>query len=239
MKAQYKVAICMLPLLALGIFGSSVVWPIYLEYQQQTVELTSKKHENDMLLNKLKAKNLAESERNNLETEIGTLRGAVPKSPELDLFLIDLDKMCNNAGVDLIAVEEPDAETVKAIDASEEEMHKISNESSGKLLGSKNLDKSKSTQGKNEPLAEDKTTLKKLIKEVVVSSDYDGLVSLLKKLEHYERITGVKRLSVVVPQEKDSAEANVQSNNQSAEKAKKLGLHQPVMSFVMTLYYLP
>jgi len=239
MKAQYKVAISLLPLLALGIFGSSVVWPIYLEYQQQTAELDSKKHENEILLNKLKAKNRAESERHNLETEIGTLRGAVPKSPELDLFLIDLDKMCNNAGVDLIAVEDPDPETVKAIDVSEEEVLKISNESSGKLLGSKNLDKGKNPQAKNEPPAEDKTTLKKLIKEVTVSSDYDGLVSLLKKLEHYERITGVKKLSVVVPEEKDSTETRQQTSNQAAERAKKLGLHQPVMSFVMTLYYLP
>ncbi len=187
----------------------------------------------------MKAKNRAESERHNLETEIGTLRGAVPKSPELDLFLIDLDKMCNNAGVDLIAVEDPDPETIKAIDVSEEEVHKISNETSGKLLGSKNLDKGKISQAKNEPPTEDKTTLKKLIKEVTVSSDYDGLVSLLKKLEHYERITGVKKLSVVVPEEKDSAETRQQTSNPAAERAKKLGLHQPVMSFVMTLYYLP
>lgn len=232
-KTQYKVALIAIPLLASGVLGATAVYPAFLEDQQKRSEVATRKQDNDRLLAKLRQKTQAEEERRNLESEISNLRGSVPKAPELDLFLIDLDKMCSETGVDLVAVENPEPESLKALDSSEEEVNKMVEESQGKLIGAKSADQKKDVSGKviEQP---DQTALKKLVKEVYVTSDYDSIIKLMQKLERYQRVTGVRQVAIALP-----GEASDGQTVPAAERAKKLGLHQPVMSFLMTLYYLP
>jgi hypothetical protein len=238
LKAQYKLALGLLPFLISGIFVSTSLYPNYLEDREKRGEVAAKKLENDTLLSRLGQKGKAESERKGLENQISALRGSVPKSPELDLFMLDLEKMCADSGVDLIAVEPPDAEALKTLDSSEEEVQRLVNESSGqgKLLGSKSLEKKPAVLTNNKTTAdqEDKTALKKLVKQVYVTGDYDGVVKLMRRLEHYERVTGVKQVCVAMGGEKNDG-----PTVPAAERGQRMGLNQPVMSFLMTLYYLP
>ena len=141
MKAQYKLVLGLLPFVASGIFCSASVYPAYLEDIAKHDEVATKQKENNVLLSRLSERGSAEIERRKLETQITELRSSVPKSPELDLFILDLEKMCHQSGVDLIGVENPDPEVLKALDSSEEEMRKIGEDSGGKLTGSKSLEK--------------------------------------------------------------------------------------------------
>lgn len=239
MKAQYKLALVVALFAGSAVLGATSVYPAFLEDQQKRSEVAARRADNDRLLGKLREKTQAEAERRTLETEISSLRGSVPKAPELDLFLIDLDKMCAESGVDLVAVENPEPETLKALDSSEEEVNRMLQESQGKLIGSKSLeqknDQQKPNNNNNNAQQEDQTALKKLIKEVYVTSDYDSIIKLMQKLERYQRVTGVKQVAIALPGDNNSDGQPVPA----AERAKKLGLHQPVMSFLMTLYYLP
>ena len=101
-------------------------------------------------------------------------------------------------------------------------------------MGAKSLEANKNTDANKTPSVDDQTALKKLIKEVYVTSDYDSIIKLMQKLERYQRVTGVRQVAVAMPGDNNEGQPVP-----AAERAKKLGLHQPVMSFLMTLYYLP
>jgi hypothetical protein len=237
-KAQYKLALGLMPFLAAGAMASVSVLPAYQDDETKRAEVVTKKQENQTLINKLRERKKAEAERTDLQGQIEQLRGAVPKQPELDLFMLDLERMCKDSHVDLISVEEPEAETLKSLDASEASMRELAQDSSGKVgLGTKTLENRNSTaqKGKDKEKQQDQSALKQLIKQVYVTSDYDGIVELMKRLENYQRITGVKQVCVALPSDTTGG-----MTNPAGDRAKKLKLKgQPVMSFLMTLYYLP
>lgn len=242
LKAQYKLVIALVPFLAAGAFASVATYPSYVNAQAKRAEVEGKKEQNETLLAKLRGRTRAESDRHNLQAEVQTLRGAVPKQPELDLFMMDLEKMCHDCDVDLVAVESPDNEALKAIGNDQDVAAlKETTTTAGKLsIGSKTLEKSLPQAGAKpgaKPGAEktaDDTGLKQLVKQVYVTGDFEHIVALMRKLESYQRVTGVRQLSVAMP-----AEGAERITNSASDRAKKLGLKQPVASFLMSLYYLP
>jgi hypothetical protein len=229
----------MLPFIGAVALGTGAVLPAYQEDQAKRAEVAEKKQQNDVLVIKLRDRKNIQNERKNLESDISNLRSAVPKTAELDLFMIDLEKMCAQSGVDLIAVETPEAETLRNLDASEQEMNSLLDITTPK--GTKPppakppTTTAATTSGTTEQKDKNPTAMKQLFKEVYVTSDYDGLIKLMHKLETYQRVTGVKQVTVTMPTEGTEGGENITA----AERGKKLGLHQPVMSFIMTLYYLP
>jgi hypothetical protein len=233
-KARYKLLLGLLPFVAGAALASAAVIPAYHEDQAKRQDVNDQKRQNDALLVKLKERQQAERERTNLENDISNLRGAVPKTPELDLFMLDLERMCADSGVDLIGVETPEAETLRNLDASEEDMKEVMDITAKPGTAKPPVNKSQ-TSATTQP-EKNQTALKQMIKQVYVTSDYDGLVRLMHKLETYQRVTGVKQVTVAMP---IAGNEGGGENLTSAERGKKLGLHQPVMSFLMTLYYLP
>jgi hypothetical protein len=55
----------------------------------------------------------------------------------------------------------------------------------------------------------------------------------MRKLENYQRVIGINNVSVALPSADNELKA------QAADKANRLKVTQPMMSFVMTIYYLP
>jgi hypothetical protein len=241
MRSSIKLAIGLLPFLAAGAMGSYVVLPAYQDDQSERADVASKQAENDLLVAKLRDRKKAETERKTLEGDIDMLRGSVPKAPELDLFMLDLEKMCKKAGVDLIAVETPEPEAMRNLDTSNDEMQKAAQTGSKIGLGSKTMEKRQQGQASDEhEPKEDQTALKQLTKQVYVTGNYDGIVALMKELENYQRVTGVRQVCVATAGDKEEVQAQ-STQNGAGDRAKKLALpeNQPVMSFMMTLYYLP
>lgn len=78
--------------------------------------------------------------------------------------------------------------------------------------------------------------LKRLIKQVYVSGDYNGMVTLMRRLEGYQRTVGVDEISIAI-NSKESGESS--EHSPASERAQQLGLAKPVMAFLLTLYYLP
>ncbi len=236
MKKQYKIAVSSIPFLLAGLILSSLTYPKFLEGRDKSVELVQKEDQYKQLQAKLQQRIKAEQEKRSLETDIETLRGAVPKSPELDLAMIDLEKMCSDSNVNLIAVETPTQESMRQISSSDDEIKELIGEREGKVgLGTRTLQKSGTTNGAKVEENPSDTGLKRLIKQVYVSGDYNGMVGLMKRLEAYQRTVGVEEISIAIkPQAGNEGE-----HTPASERAQKLGLSKPVMAFLMTLYYLP
>ncbi|HEY9679018.1 MAG TPA: hypothetical protein V6C76_13495 [Drouetiella sp.] len=239
MKTQYKIGIVAIPFLLSGLILSAMTYPKFLEDKDRSEDLTSKQQQYEQTQTKLAQRARAEKEKKTLETDIETLRGAVPKSPELDLAMIDLEKMCTDSEIQLLGVETPSQETMRQITTSETEIKELIGEQVGKVaLGSKSLPKpAVSTTNGAKPAEEQPvdTGLKRLVKQVYVTGDYNGMVSLLKRLEGYQRTVGVENISIAIKTQGN--EGN--DKNAAAERAQKLNSTKPIMAFLMTLYYLP
>ncbi len=238
MKKQYKIAISAIPFLLAAAVLSALTYPKIMEDKEKSAELGQKEQQYQLLLAKLQQRVKAEQEKKTLETDIETLRGAVPKSPELDLAMIDLEKMCSDSSVHLLAVETPTQESMHKISASEEEIKELIGE--GKVgLGTRTLQKSTTPAtaagGKAETGPVD-SGLKRLIKQVYVTGDYNGMVGLMKRLEAYQRTVGVEEISIAISTKGSSENTE---HTPASERAQKLGLTKPVMAFLLTLYYLP
>ncbi|HEY9715603.1 MAG TPA: hypothetical protein V6C72_19170 [Chroococcales cyanobacterium] len=237
MQQRERILIAMLPFLAAGALAYTLVKPALEEDQKQADALKDQKMQLDQLQNKVKQIGKAQSEQRHLESDIDSLRGSVPKSPELDLLIIDLEKMCSQCGVGLVAVEQPSADVMHQLDISKDELNDVAaTAEQGKLsLGSKSLPAKNNSQLKaNEKAAVEQSPLKKAITQVFVTGEYAGLVDLMRKLESYERVIGIRNIAVAVP----TQSLNV-DQNPASDRAQRLKLKQPLMSFIMTLYYLP
>lgn len=234
MKKQYKIALSILPFVLSAVVLSSLTYPKVLEDKEKTDELTQKNQAYQQLQAKLQQRNKAEQEKKTLESDIETLRGAVPKSPELDLMMIDLEKMCSQSDLHLLGVETPSQEAMHQISSSEDEIKELIGE--GKVgLGTRTLQKAgTASDTKNKEARANDTGLKRLIKQVYVTGDYNGMVGLMKRLEGYQRTVGVDEISVAVSNKEENQERSA-----AAERAQKLNSPKPVMAFLLTLYYLP
>ena len=234
MTKNLKLLVSFLPFLAAAAFASSLTYPQYLDDQDKSAQVASKQVELEVLEKKLQALRKAEQEKETLENEIKLLRGAVPKSAELDLLMIDLEKMCAAANVDLIAVETPGQDVLKGLGESEDETKSAGESGNQPPAALKPGQKNTGKQDPQKDKARAQSGLKRLIKQVFITGDYNGIVSLMKKLESYERIVGVNNISVVAKSDSKDIERTA-----AAERGQKLKLDQPVMSFLISLYYLP
>ena len=238
MKKRYKIALSTVPFLLSAVVLSALTYPKVLEDKEKSSELAQKDQQYQALQAKLQQRVKAEQEKKTLETDIETLRGAVPKSPELDLAMIDLEKMCSDSSIHLLAVETPSQESMHKIATSDDEIKELIGE--GKVgLGTKTLQKlttPATINGAKVDAGPVDSGLKRLIKQVYVSGDYNGMVGLMKRLEGYQRTVGVEEISIAISTKGSSENTE---HTPASERAQKLGLSKPVMAFLLTLYYLP
>jgi len=219
--------------LAILVF-SLLVYPAVTEESAKVADLAQHRKQKEQLDAKLKEKLRIDKEKQTLVADIASLRNAVPKEANIDLLLIDLERLAKQANVDLIGFETPGTEDVK-------ETHKEINQMLEDLKD-KQAAKPKPKDAKPAaPAAAAKPAdigselgLKQIDKEVYVTGDYSSMVQFVRNIEAYERVMGVSHVVIAVP--KDEAKADT---DKASERAKKLKLNQPVMCFLLSVYYLP
>jgi hypothetical protein len=213
-------------LLLVVIIAMIITHPVasaYNDLQATTENIAAAKQQNELCLSKLNARGRMQTEKKSLEQQMAELRAVVPKEPSLDLLMLDLENICHASHVVLVGVENPESGTAEAHDDL----------SPKPALNVRNLlNPNLATKGEKEKGQANQPLLKQVVKEVFLAGDYDGFVQLLRKLEIYQRIIGLNNVSISVPSKETKAIP-------SAAKAEKLKIKQPVMSFVMTVYYLP
>ncbi len=235
MQTREKVVVCAAPYLVGGYLWFALASPAMVSNQEKEAELVEKRREQIEISSRLFDVKHQQEERARLDREIGDLRGSVPKSPDIDILLIDLEKMCLDSNMDIVAIEPPERD--KAKQAEEQEMPSSVSAAalaprSGIALGQQSLGQAAAGTGPGAPGAAGRqgpatpveTGLNKLIKQVTVTGDYPGLVELMKKLESYQRVISVNQVEADLPPE---------------AAQKKLHDAHLIVTFFMTAYYLP
>ncbi|HEY9870576.1 MAG TPA: hypothetical protein V6D08_15530 [Candidatus Obscuribacterales bacterium] len=237
MQLREKVLLCGIPYLAAGYLWFALTNPALVAGQDKNSQLSEKQKEQIELKTKLFDMARLEKEHARLEKEIADLRGSVPKSPDIDILLIDLEKMCLQSGMEVVGVEPPEREKQKKIE--EEELPPPT--ATGMVETKPGLASAKEqlaraaagTVPAQQPggkaaagaAPQVETGLSKLVKQVTVAGDYPGLVELMKRLESYQRVIGINQVEAEVPPE---------VGQKKVQEVRHL-----IVTFLMTAYYLP
>jgi len=123
-------------------------------------------------------------------------------------------------------VETPSADILRELQTVADEQAKLNNPKPA--VNAKNKAPVKPTNVVEE------AALKSVVKQVYVTGDYAGLVAFMKMLESYQRIVGVSQVVVAV-----KAMTRRVCAMRPLSGPERLKLKQPLLSFLLTLYYLP
>jgi hypothetical protein len=229
MQKREKILLCVMPYGLAAYLWFSLTSPALVAGQDKTTELEGKKQEKIELETKLFDLQRTQKAHAELEKEINLLRSSVPKSPDLDLLVIDIEKMCLDSGMDLVGLKPPEADRLQAMQKLEEESQSQSTASGKLALGAKSQDRNKPAKPADKAKPGEATTnetgLSKLVMECHVTGDYPGYITLMKRFETYERVVGVNHIMVNLPPP---------AGDKKTRDPKELDI-----SFMLTAYYLP
>jgi len=243
MNTREKILLCAGPYLLAGYLWFSLTSPTYNEGHVQDTELSKKRQEQIELKTKLLDLHRLEKERTNLEQNITSLRAAVPKSPDVDLLVIDLEKMATDSGLDVVSIGPPEEDQ----EGNEE------TEGLPPLPGKNPLEQplkadpkkptpaaAKADKGKSlnpEPVD---SGLSQHLLQVKLTGDYPALVGFMHKFDSYERVVDISRISAEIPGDKESDKDEDKNKDPKGSKATmKADPKMLDMSLLMNAYYLP
>ncbi|MBC7999446.1 MAG: hypothetical protein IAF58_15955 [Leptolyngbya sp.] len=232
MPTRFQYAILAIVYGLVVVVGLSLLYPTIIEDTEKSTDLTQHVQQKEQLDTKLKDRLKIAQEKQALEADIASLRNAVPKDANIDLLLIDLEKLALRAGVDLIGVEAPGAEDVKA---SQKDIMDMLGKPDPKNSAAAAEKKVSVSPTKNKPAdLGSELGLQQIDREIFVTGNYSSMVQFVRNIEAYERIMGVSHVVIAVPKQDSRGESD-----KSSDRGKKLKLSQPVMSFLLSIYYLP
>jgi hypothetical protein len=227
MQKREKILLCVMPYGLAAYLWFSLANPALVAGADKSTELEGKKQEKIELETKLFDLQRTQKAHAELEKDIEQLRSSVPKSSELDLLIIDLEKMCLDSHMELVSVKPPEADRLKQME-SLEEAAQTETTAPGKLaLGAKSQERARTSKSgdKAKTSGAVETGLSKSIVEVSVTGDYASYIDLMRKLEGYERVVGVNQIKVDLPP--------------AAGDKKTRDPKQLAINFLLTAYYLP
>jgi len=221
----------------------TMVQPKLTESGQLGEQIKTRTAQLNQLKTKIKAREKLLATQKQLSAELAELRQALPREPEVDLLLLDMEKMNENAGSDFVGLELPEENFKKKGSANfvdsliaevEDRIPEGPMKDKAKLV-KKPPPKPKQKPDGNKDEKENELGLKRLIRRVFVSGKYESLNLFLKQMKAYKRVVGVKELIVAQPADEDKEVIKTLAS----DKGKELDLSKPIMTFLMEIYYLP
>lgn len=195
MSPTIKILIAVFPFLIAGYVGFSMLQPAMEEANTKDASVTEKKSEAEGLQAKVGDPAKMASKLKQLDGEIAALREAVPKSPETDLLTIDLERMCKEAGMDLISIGSPKTDGAAAAPETSY-LKKKQDKLKNALKGNTDDAAAKDAAAQPEPVADELETANK---QIVVTGDYNGLQKLVHELETYQRVIKINEIVSRIP----------------------------------------
>lgn len=232
--------------------AASYLVPLWEEAEKQHKEVDSKEIEYRAVQDRMMQKYRLIGARNTLEQDIIHLRSAVPSTADLDVLILDLQKMARMANVEILSIEannnnnhngEKDRDPYSAdqeLEAMFANISGINRDKDKTLLKPKDTVTSSTTA-----LSKDQAPplgIKQIQRRLYVSGQYADLVAFLRALEKYQRVLAIKDMSIGADQVQAKSfggQSRNQLRTQAQDKAQKMKLSTPVLSFLLNVYYLP
>ena len=243
MDPRIKALVVLLPFVVAGYVGISLLQPAIEESNLKDTTIGEKTKEKEELDAKLAGSNKISQKKIELTQAIDKLRGSVPKTPDIDLLTIDLEKMCKDAGMNMVAITAP-----KTDSSSSSGTQKRAEEERSAYL-KKKQDKLKNVLKGNETpaaagtagTADDmpKNELSQTSKAFVVTGDFNGLQKLCHELETYQRVVRIDDMKFSLPK-KEQGKDKVKIDDSAPTDGEEGG--DPNLLYItmtLTTFYLP
>lgn len=245
MTPTIKIVLAVLPFVIAVAVGMMYLQPALDEMTQKGNQVEEKKTEKEGLTSKLLTEGKIKAEKKALEKDIEGLRGAVPRTPDLELFNVDLERMCKESQVDLISIVPPKAEDSSSSSSSSSSTQSTAaaKEKLKAALGANTTTTVAATPNKPDAPAELGPDLEEVSRQVEVTGDYDGLMRLVHKLETYQRVIKITQMKEHVPKKETSVGKDKQVKlPEAAPPGDEDEVGDPKQLYVtmkITAYYLP
>jgi hypothetical protein len=262
MNFKIKILVAVAPILIGVTVGATMAYPAYQDYTAKQQQVEEKKTEEEGLATKLAGKSKLMKDKKLMEEALEKLRSSIPKEAEMELLNIDLERMCDESGVDLVSLRDADKEDFKK--AGMEEMP--TEQTSAQLLKNKIKGGAKTAgaasaqtgagaastgtggaaaKGNAAASAAPDTGLQKISLAVRCIGDYPSLMALVRKLETYQRVVAITSLKTSVPKKETNKETKgkgkieLPDDAPPTENDEQGDYHRLNISFLLTAYYLP
>lgn len=246
MDIRIKGLLVALPVIIAAYVGFSMLQPAIDDANSKESQASEKQAENDKLEGELKGSNKVKQKFTQLTQDIEALRQSVPKAPDMDLLAIDLEKMCKDAGMNMVAFlpdkERDDAAKAAADkerneDKSAEAVKKKQDRLKNMLKGGPGSEggDAAAAAGPMKAPAELSTSFKRF----VVTGDYIGLQKLTHEMETYQRVLKIDDIAFRLPKSFSSKD-KVKIDDSTLAEGEEGG--DPRLLFItmsLTSYYLP
>lgn len=236
MDVRVKALVVLLPFIVAAYVGFSLLQPAVEEAGSKDSSINDKTKEKLGLEDKLKSNDTISKRQVELTQAIEKLRDSVPKSPETDLLTIDLEKMCKEAGMNMVALippKEGSAAARKSDDEKNAALKKKQDKLKNVLKGTGGGDSSASTA------APANNELESSSKQFIVTGDYGGLEKLVHEMETYQRVLRIDDISFRIPK-KDNGKDKVKIDDVVPGDGDEVGDPRNLfITMTITTFYLP
>lgn len=246
MDLKVKIFLTATPLFMAGYTGFMVLQPTLDEYNMKQSTISTKKGEAEELTTRLNSLSSVGKKVKDLDNEIRSLRQAVPKSPDLEILNIDLERMAAAAGIDIIKFE-PTGATAAAASSVADESGERSSLMKGaganalkkrvdKVTGAGAKDKKDDKKNKDTDTKAE-TGLSERNLTLTMMGNYESLVKMLNSIETYQRVLKIDSLKAWVPKKLKPGELPDESEPGAEEE-----LDNPELLLItigLKAYYLP
>lgn len=240
MDPRIKALVVLFPFIIAGYVGFSLLQPALEECSTKDTTIGEKTKEKDDLDLKLTNASKVSAKKIQLEQEIDKLRGSVPKSPEIDLLTIDLERMCKDAKMNMVGILAPktDGSAPKPVTAEEKSSYLKKKQDKLKNV-LKGNDAGGGAAGAVATAEDNANELSQTSKQFIVTGDFNGLQKLCHELETYQRVVRIDDIQFRLPK-KDTGKDKVKIDDSPLTEGEDGG--DPNLLFItmtLTTFYLP
>lgn len=189
MDIRIKALLAAFPFIIAAYVGFSMLQPAMDDANAKESQVSEKQSENEKLQTQLQGSKTVNQRLTQLTQEIEGLRQSVPKTPDTDLLAIDLEKMCRDAGMNMVAFlpdkdrEDSSAKAAAADNSANDNVKKKQDRLKNMLKGGGAGDSGSSGVAIKAP-----TELSSSYRKFIVTGDYAGLQKLIHEIETYQRV---------------------------------------------------
>ncbi len=240
MDVRIKALLVLLPFAAAIYVGMAMLQPAFEEQNQRDLSIQEKTGQKEDLEKKLAGSEKLTKRQQELTKQIDALRGSVPKAPEIDLLTIDLEKMCKEAGMNMVSISGPkDASGQPRRTDEDRSQYLKSKQDNLKNALKGNLAGGAGAGGTTEAAEPPKAELDQTSKQFIVTGDFNGLQKLCHELETYQRVVRIDDISFRLPK-KDSGKDKVRIDDAAPAEGEEAGdPNNLFITMTLTTFFLP
>lgn len=248
MDFRLKLILTPIPFIIAGYVGISLLQPAIDEANTKETALEEKRNEKTAKEQTLASAATFSKKKIELNEAIEKLRGSVPKAPDIDLLTIDLERMCKDAGMSMVAIQQPKegggssqmaepSTYMKGQDKLRNAIKSGTGAAGAAAAGGGTQGGGGAAAGAGaEPVGPE---LEKTSRQFIVTGDFNGLEKLVHLLETYQRVVKIDDIAFRIPKKPTAKDKVVIDDALPAEGEETGDPRLLYVTMTLSTYFLP